>query len=88
VTNAPTAAGASSPSGNLSTAEVHRRIAEDPDFVYVKRFGYSLQKLLERYPDGCPRRIVAQALMISEDDIEPLYQSIVVKLRGLMGVEQ
>lgn len=66
---------------------MRQRIAEDPNFVHLNRFGYSLQKLSERYPDGCPPRIIAQALMISEDDVGALYAGIVSKLRDLMGVE-
>ncbi len=77
-----------SPSVALTTSEVRRLIAEDPDFVHLKRFDYSIRKLLERYPDGCPTRIIAQALMITEEDVEAQYQSIVVKLRESMGVPE
>lgn len=70
----------------MSTEEVKRRINEDPDFVYLKRFDYSLKNVLARYPDGAPTRIIAQALMITEEDAEAMYPRVVAKLRDIMGV--
>lgn len=60
---------------------------DDPEFVRMKRYGYSIAKLEARYPDGCPDKIIASALMIKEDEVEPRYDGVVVKMRGLMGVE-
>ena len=57
----------------------------DEDFIAIKRFDFSLTRLLERYPDGAPDSIIASALMIEEEDVEPLYESIVNKLREIMG---
>ena len=70
----------------MTTSELRRLLEEDPDFIYLKRFDYSLKKLLERYPDGCPDRIIANALLMTEDDIQALYEKIVIKLRNAMGV--
>jgi hypothetical protein len=56
----------------------------DDDFVAIKRFDFSLARLLERYPDGAPNSVIASALMIDEEDVEPLYESIVNKLREIM----
>lgn len=71
----------------MNPTEAKKKIAEDPDFVYLKRFDFSLNKLLQRYPDGCPDRIIANALMVPEAEVEELYQSAVAKLRLIMGVE-
>lgn len=69
------------------TPERARKLLEtDPDFIYSKRFGYSLKKLLKRYPEGCPDRILAAALMMTEEQAEETYKQIVLKLRKLMGV--
>jgi hypothetical protein len=57
-------------------------LAEDPDYILVKRFNYSLVKLLERYPDGAPPNVVAAALGMTEDEVEKRYQAIVKSLRG------
>jgi len=62
-------------------------IANDPEYIASKRFNYSLSKLIERYPDGCPDRVIANALQMSENEIEDLYKCIIVKLRKFMKVE-
>lgn len=73
----------------MNTTEAKQRVATDPDYVYLKRFGYSLEKLMERYPDGVQQnRIIANALMIPEHEVEELYQSAVQKLRMIIGVEE
>jgi len=70
----------------MNTAEAKDKVESDADFVNIKRFDYSLAKLIERYPDGCPDHIIAQALLVSEDDVGRLYADVVGKMRGLMGV--
>lgn len=71
----------------MTTVEAKQMVENDHDFIYLKRFQYSLTKLLERYPDGVPDRIIANGLMLTEDDVHELYERTVKKLRGLMGVE-
>lgn len=70
----------------MTTEEVKKMLEEDPDYIALKRFDHSLAKLLERYPDGCPDRIIANALMMTEDDIKARWDAIVEKLRKKMGV--
>lgn len=59
-------------------------IYTDPDFVALKRHDFSLKKVKERYPTGCPTHVIAQALEIPAESVEPLYEKIVEKLRSLM----
>jgi len=59
---------------------------DSPDFVSLKRFDYSIKKALERYPDGLPSHLIAQALGIKEEEIEELYQQAVLKLREILKV--
>lgn len=66
--------------------EARARLQSDLDFVYLPKFEFSLQKLMERYPDGVPDRLIAQALMLTEDDVEEMFQSAVLKLRKMMKV--
>ena len=44
----------------MSEAEMQQQIATDPEFVNAKRFGNSVARLEERYPDGCPTHIAWQ----------------------------
>lgn len=64
------------------------KLYTDPNYIALKRFGYSLEQLLQRYPDGCPDRVIAQALLIPEEEVEEVYQSIVQKLRDVMLPEE
>ncbi len=67
----------------MTTEEALERIQNDPDFVALKRFDYSLTKLLQRYPEGVPNnKLIAQALMITEDDVDKLYNDVVELLRA------
>lgn len=67
--------------------EIRTRIQTEPDFVNLKRFDYSLEKVLERYPEGAPPRLIAQALLMTEEEVEELYQQTVVRLREVMKVD-
>lgn len=71
----------------MTTDQAKKLILTDPDFVYSKKYGYSLTKLLERYPDGVPDKIIAQALLMTEDDVQELYDRVVKRLRELMAPE-
>lgn len=64
--------------------ETQAKLRNDPDFILIKRFNNSLAKLLDRYPEGAPDRIIAQALGITEEEVVAMYDKIVVKLRGMM----
>ncbi len=77
---------ASSDRQPLTTEEVQRLIDEDPDFVNLKRYGYSLKAVLKAFPDGCPEKLIVQGLLIA-DDIESIEAGIIAKLRIAMGVD-
>lgn len=62
------------------------RIDTDPDYIALKRFDYSLQKALERYPDGLPAPLVAQALDTSESGVQAEYTILVARIREALGV--
>jgi hypothetical protein len=68
--------------------EVKRKIDQDPDFVNLKRFDYSLTRVLERYPNGCPIRTIGVALAIPEEEVEEAYQRVILKLRKIIGVSE
>lgn len=76
----------------MNSAEAKAKLASDPDFVAIKRFDYSLKKLLERYPiekypEGVPVRVMAQALLLTEDEVEDEYERAILKMRMLMNVD-
>ena len=75
------------PKLSLSPEEIKNRIENDPSFVLVKRFDYSIDKLVKRYPHSCPDHIAAQALDLDIEVLQERYIQIVGKLRLGMGVE-
>lgn len=62
------------------------KLLEDEDHVLLKRFNFSLKETLERYPDGVPEHLIAQALNLEEGEVAELYQDVVEKLRAIMKV--
>jgi hypothetical protein len=60
---------------------VKELIDNDPNYIAIKRFDFSLKNLLERYPEGVPTRIICQALQMTEEEVEALYQSVLEKLK-------
>lgn len=71
----------------MTGAEAKHLLETDPNFIYSKRFDYSLEKLLERYPEGAPLRVIAQVMMMTEDDLEEMEQQIIEKVRQNLGIE-
>lgn len=70
----------------MTSQEARHLVETEPDFVAIKRFEYSLTKLMEKYPEGAPTKVIAQALLITEDEVEELYQQIILKLRQALDV--
>ena len=67
--------------------EVQELIRKDKDFIYSKRFDFSLKKLLERYPEGAPTKLIAQVLLMEESEVEELVEESISSIRKKMKVE-
>jgi hypothetical protein len=64
--------------------KVKDMIQHDPDYIASKRFDNSVSKIMERYPEGCPDRIIASVLMMTEEELEDRFTMIVKRLRREM----
>lgn len=71
----------------MKIENIDEKIRYDPDFVAIKRFDFSLVKLLERFPDGVPDHIIENALNLSTEEAEELYLSITDKLQKALNVK-
>ena len=71
----------------MTYEEAKKKIETDPDFIYCKRFDNSLEKCIERYPDGAPDKVIAQSLMMTEEEVKDVTEATVEKLRKIMKVE-
>ena len=70
----------------MTSEEIMLRLKTEPDFVNLPRYDFSLAKLLSKFPDGAPNRVMASALCISEDELLKLQAEVIKKLRRAMGV--
>ena len=62
--------------------ELKKALAENPDFVHLPRYGCSLKRVLDRYPDGLPSTtMAAKALGVSEAEFEAIVASAMEKLK-------
>lgn len=71
----------------MTLEEIRELIQKDSNFIYSKRFDFSLEKLLERYPEGAPTKVIAQVLLITEEEVDKLVEEAVVALRLKMKIE-
>lgn len=71
----------------MTTEEAIARLHIDPDFICIKRFDYSLDVLLRRFPEGAPDKTIALALMITPEDVDRLYNLIIEKLKAAMNAD-
>lgn len=60
------------------------KIHTDPNYVALKRYGYSLERIKKRYPQGCPTHVIAQGLEITEAEVDTLFNQTVEKLKKLV----
>jgi hypothetical protein len=67
--------------------EARERIAVEPNFIFLKRFDYSLTTLVDKHPGGVSDRVIAAALMITEDDVQDIYEDIILKLRDILKID-
>jgi hypothetical protein len=67
-------------------SEIRRKIDTEADFINLKRFDFSLEKMMDRYPDGVPDderglKMMAAALNLTEAEVETEVEVVVQKLR-------
>jgi hypothetical protein len=66
--------------------EIRCKINTDPDYIAIKRFDYSLDKVIEKYPDGAPTKVICTALLMEEEEVMEMYEKIVLKIRGMLDI--
>lgn len=75
-------------SAKLTGEDIQHLLHNDYTFVNSKRYGYSIDAVMERYPDGAPDNVICQLLGLDKDEVDARYSAIVSQLRQLMGVEE
>ena len=72
----------------MNYEQVKKKIDSEPDYIYSKRFGNSLAACVERYPEGASTKLIAQVLLMTEEEVEETYLQVVEKLRDIMKVDE
>lgn len=65
----------------INKEDIQKRINEEEDFIYCPKHGNSLSKFVLMNPDGAKDHSIARFLMISEEEVEKIYQEAVELLR-------
>lgn len=65
--------------------ELYRKIKEEPDYIRCPKFGNSMTKFLSKNPEGVENSTIARLLMISEPEVEKIYNEAVRMLRAGMN---
>jgi hypothetical protein len=68
----------------MNKLEISKLIETDEEFIAIKRFDFNLSKLLVRYPNGCPDRVILQALALTEQELAELEKRVLDKLKEQM----
>lgn len=71
-------------SSKLTADDIAYLLHHDETFVNSKRFGYSVDAVVERYPDGAPDNVICQLLNIDQHALDALYRQVVASLRSMM----
>lgn len=66
---------------------IKKKIMEDEDFIYCPRLGNSLNKLIEKHPDGIDDERIQKVLLMTAKELESIYNSAIQKLRDALKDE-
>lgn len=67
---------------------LQKKIKEEEDFIYCPRLSNSLENLLDKNPNGVDDERIKKVLLISDKELESLYNSALNKLRDALGVKR
>lgn len=68
----------------IDKAEIQHRIATEEDYIRCPKFGNSLSKFTTKNSEGIENSTIARLLMMTEEDVERVYQEAVQMLRDDM----
>ncbi len=66
---------------DVNLQEIKDMIAADSDFIYSPRFNFSMKNLMDKFPEGASDKLIAQVLLISEEEVRRLAEEAMLKLR-------
>ena len=66
---------------------LRKRILEEEDFIYCPRLGNSLNRLIDKNPDGVDDERAEKVLLMDKKEIIMWYNSALAKLRKALKLE-
>jgi hypothetical protein len=64
--------------------DIQKKIKQEEDYIRCPKFSNSLNKFLAKFSDGVEDSTIARLLMISEEEVQEIYNEAVAKLREEM----
>lgn len=69
--------------------DIERRIREEEDYIRCPKLGNSLERFISKSSEGVEDAVIARLLMISEAEVQKIYEEAIVKLRsGMLESEE
>jgi len=62
-----------------------KRILEEEDFIKSPKFQNSLNKFMNENPDGVEESAIARLLLLSEEEVNKIYNESVAELKEKLG---
>lgn len=69
----------------VDNVDLKKRIETEDDFIKHSKTNNSLKKFLAKNPDGADNKLIAKMLLMTEEQVEAIYQECVVELREELG---
>lgn len=69
---------------NVERSEMEKKVREEDDFIHSPKFGNSLKRFLAKMDNPPENTTIGRLLLLSEEEVERLYQESVVILRKKM----
>lgn len=72
----------------MDKSETMRKVKEDEDFIHAPKFGNSLNKYLAKTDGMLENNAIGRLLLISDVEVEAIYQESIAELRKEMIDEE
>lgn len=69
---------------SMDKNEVQKRINEEEDYIRCPKCSNSMMKFLVKNSEGVENATIARLLVITEEDVEKIYQEAILMLRSEM----
>jgi len=69
----------------MDKIEIVKKIVEEEDYIRCPKMSNSLSKFMSKNPDGVENTVIARVLLMTEEEIEAIYQESIAQLRLKMS---